>query len=256
MELQDNISEMTKVLSENANDSLRHAFDHLFELSQGDTRKWHHQKWIIVSTHHAASCLVCAWLKEADSDNPCFKNKKGDVSFPHLERSTKELLKFKNTDFLTSAEAELLCMFKRLNTIRNEIMHRTPPVEFNKATIAFAATSIVGMFHTVSRRCGKDFEELFNEYPESRTQVIEAIHYSRIEEYCNFIERLLEDQYPIHIRSFCPACATRSVVGNHCEACFEDVSEVTCECCGEEVNVISNYPFYQRCTECDSEIKR
>ncbi len=51
------------------------------------------------------------------------------------------------------------------------------------AVIAFAATSITGMFHTVSRRYGKSFEEIFKEYPESRNQVIEAIHYLRVEEY-------------------------------------------------------------------------
>lgn len=252
MESLDHIS----ILTENANDSLLHAFDHFFELSQGSPRKWHHQKWIIVSTHHATSCFVCARLKEADANNPCFKNNKGGGSFPHLEHAIKGLLKFKNTEFLTSAEAKLLNMFKRLNIIRNKIMHRTPPVEFNKEIIAFAATSIIGMFHIISRRCGKSFEEIFNEFPESRSQIIEAIHYSRVEEYCNLIEQLLRDQYPTYMRTFCPACATRSVVSNHCEACFEDITEVTCPDCGEEVNILSTHPFDQCCTDCGSEIKR
>jgi hypothetical protein len=249
-------AETIKALVENARDSLQHALDHFFELNQGSARKWHHQKWIILSTHHSASCLVCAWLKEADPNNKCFKNKDGGVSFPHLDDSIKELIKFENTKHLTHAEAALLNMFKRLNSIRNEIMHRTPPTEFNKAVIAFAAMSIVGMLHTVSRRCGLSFEELFNEYPENRKPIIEAIHYSRVEDYCKFIERVLEDQYPIHLRSFCPTCVTRSVIGHHCEACFEEVTEATCDACGEEVNILSNVPFDQSCTECGSTIRR
>lgn len=247
MESQSHIS----IFTENAKDSLLHAFDHFFELRQGSSREWHHQKWIIVSTHHAASSLVCAWLKTADENNSCFK-KNGKESFPHLEEAIKELLKFENSSLLTLAEAELLRMFKRLNTIRNEIMHRSPPAQFNKTVIAFAATSIIGMFHAVSRRSGKSFEEIFKEYPESRTQVVEAIHYSRVEEYYKLIERLLEEKYPIYLRSFCPRCATRSVISGHCEACFEYIKEVTCPNCGEYVNILDNHPFEQICSECGS----
>lgn len=256
MKSSDDNAEIIKTFIENARDSLQHAFDHFFELKQGSVRNWHHQKWIIVSTHHAASCFVCAWLKEADPNNKHFKNKYGAESFPHLEKSINALTKFKGTKHLTCAEADLLIMFKRLNTIRNKIMHRTPPNEFNKEVIAFAAMSIIGMFHSVSRRSGLSFDELFNEYPESRKSIIEAIHYSRVDEYCKFIERVLEDQYPINLRSSCPACATLSVIGQHCETCFEEVSKVICDICGEEVNVLSNFPFDQNCVECGSTIKR
>jgi hypothetical protein len=245
----------TSIFTENAKDSLLHAFDHFFELGHGSDRKWHHQKWIIVSTHHAASCLVYAWLKEADKNNPCFK-KNGNVSFPHLEESIKALLEFKDTPFLTSAEAVLLKIFKRLNSIRNEIIHRAPPVQFDKAVLAFAATSIIGMFHIVSKRSNKSFEEIFNEFPENRTQVFETIHYLRVEEYYKLVDQLLEEQYPDSLRSFCPACATRSIISGHCEACFEDVNEVTCPSCGENVNILDKYPFEQTCSECESKIDR
>jgi len=204
---------VTKAFTENAYDSIQHAFDYFIELSQGGTSKWHHQKWIIVSTHHAASCLVCAWLKEADPSNKCFKNREGGESFPYLENSIKALIKYKNTKHLTIAEADLLCLFGRLNSIRNNIVHRIPPTEFNREVIAFAAMSIVGIFHTVSRRCGLSFEELFNEYPENRKSIVEALHYSKVEEYCRFIERVLEDKYPLYLRSMCPSCGTLSVVG-------------------------------------------
>jgi len=209
-----------------------------------------------VSTHHAASCYVCAWLKEADTNNSCFKNKNGGNSFPRIEDSIKELLNFKNTEFLTSAEAKLLNIFKRLNSIRNKIMHRMPPIEFNEAIIAFAATATIGMFHSVSRRTGKSFEDIFNEFSEHRSIVIEAIHYSRIEEYFNFVEQQLEHQHPSYIVSLCPACNTRSVVSGHCEACFEDIYEITCPSCDEEINILSSHPFDQHCNECGEQIKR
>jgi hypothetical protein len=47
METQSHIS----IFTENAKDSLLHAFDHFFELRQDSSREWHHQKWIIVSMH-------------------------------------------------------------------------------------------------------------------------------------------------------------------------------------------------------------
>jgi len=56
----------------NAKDSLLHALDHFVELSDKSSNKWHHQKWIILSVHHAASCLVSMWLKEADKNHKLF----------------------------------------------------------------------------------------------------------------------------------------------------------------------------------------
>ena len=234
----------------NAKDSLMHALDHFVELATSKTAKWHHQKWIIVSVHHAASCMVSLWLRIAHEKHPLFVGQNGKEAYPHLNEAIKALQKYKGTKHLTDAESELLVLLNRLNDIRNKFMHRLPPKEINKEVVAYAATSMVGLLHAIGRRSGKSFYEQFDEFPDLRKYIIEAIHYSKVEEYFVFIEKVLEDQGYVYELPQCPSCGARTVIGSHCEACFEDLSEVECPKCNCEFYIQDSYPFEQECPEC------
>jgi hypothetical protein len=234
----------------NAKDSLTHALDHFVELTGAKEKKWHHQKWIILSVHHAASCLATRWLKTADPKHSLFIGKDGKETFPHLDEMIKALQNYRGTEHLTLAESELLGLLKRLNDIRNKFMHRLPPTEIKKEVVAYTATSMVGMLHVVERRSGASFYELFDEVPEIRKYIMEAIHYSKVEEYCSFIEKVLEDQGYQYELPQCPSCGTHTIIGYHCEACFEDVAEVECPSCQCEFYIQSSYPSEQECPEC------
>lgn len=234
----------------NAKDSLMHALDHFVELATSKTAKWHHQKWIILSVHHAASCMVSLWLRTAHEKHPLFIGQNGKEAYPHLNEAIKALQKYKGTKHLTDAESELLVLLNRLNDIRNKFMHRLPPKEINKEVVAYAATSMVGLLHAIGRRSGKSFYEQFDEFPDIRKYIMEAIHYSKVEEYFVFIEKVLEDQGYVYELPQCPSCGARTVIGSHCEACFEDLSEVECPKCNCEFYIQDSYPFEQECPEC------
>lgn len=245
-------SEMDDLGWLNARDSLLHALDHFVELRGAPERKWHHQKWAIISVHHAASCLVVQWLRVAEANHPVVE-KSRKPQFPHLDEAIKELRAFTGTDHLTKAEEHLLVLLKRLNSVRNSFIHRLPPKQIDNDVLAFAATSMIGLLHSVSRRQSKSFNELFEEFPEIRRDVVEAIHYSRIQDYGLYIERLLADQYAPHQLHQCPSCAAHTVVGSMCEACFEDLETMSCGNCEEEFHVLSysaGQGFEQECPAC------
>ena len=60
----------------NALDSMRHAYDHFWELARtqevreraNDTLR-HHYKWVILSAHHAAECLLQRLLSDVEPAN-------------------------------------------------------------------------------------------------------------------------------------------------------------------------------------------
>ena len=244
------LEQITEVTWINAKDSLMHALDHFVELASSKSSKWHHQKWIIMSVHHAGSCLANLWLWAADENHPLFVDKNDKEVYPHFEETIKALQEYKGTKHLTDAESELLVLLKRLNDIRNKFMHRLPPKEINKEVVAYAATSMIGLLHVIERRSGKSFYEQFDEFPEIRRYVMEAIHSSKVEEYFAFVEKVLEDQGYTYELPQCPNCGSRAVTGIHCEACFEDVSEVECPKCSCEFYIQSSYPLEQECPEC------
>lgn len=234
----------------NAKDSLKHALDHFFELANSEASTWHHQKWIILSVHHAASCLASLWLKAADANNALFVGRNDKEAYPHLDELIKELQKYKGTKHLTVAESELLGLLKRLNDIRNKFMHRLPPKEIDREVVSCAAMSMVGLLHVVERRSGVSFYDQFDQFPEIRKYVMEVIHYSKINDYFAFIEKVLKDQFPSRDLPQCPSCGARAIIAHHCEACFEDVSEVECPQCQSEFYIQDSYPFEQECPEC------
>src|SRR6185369_11686496 len=108
-------NEVIEQFWKNARDSLKHAFDHYFELEMGAENKWHHHKWIIVSVHHAASCISYMWLKEARPEHSVFKKKE----FPHLDVCVRTL---RQLDQLPDSETRLIEVFSRLNDIRDKFM--------------------------------------------------------------------------------------------------------------------------------------
>ena len=239
----------------NGRDSLVHALNHFVEMSQIKGNKWHHQKWIIMSVHHAASCLVYMWLKSANNNHRLFRNEKGGEAYPHLEDTLSALQQYKGTEHLTDAESKLLILLKRLNDIRNKLMHRLPPEQISKEVVAYAATSFIGMLLAIERRTGKAFNEYFDDFIEDRRYVFDAIHYSKIEEYQDYIEHLLKDKGYSWDLPYCPCCAAKAVIGYRCEVCFEEVEEVECSNCGDEFYIERSAPVDQECPECGNIVK-
>ncbi len=110
---------------------------------------------------------------------------------------------------------------------------------------------MIGLLHVIRRRSGKSFYEQFDEYPEIRRCVMEAIHSSKVEEYFSFVEKVLKERGHKYKLPECPFCGCHAVIGSHCEACFEDVSEVECPNCDSEFYIQSVYSVTQKCPYCE-----
>jgi hypothetical protein len=224
----------------NAKDSLHHAFDHFQELETNKNNTWHHEKWIILSVHHAATCIANMWLLEIGENTT--------LEFPSLISACEKLNNIK--DRISETQLKLLILFRRLNDIRNEIMHRLPPNRFEQSLVSFAAMSVLGIFKVMEFEKQKSFEELFNEYSENCQSITEAIHYSRFEEYNSLMETILHEQDPKTLYRECPYCGAQTVNLGECKACYAEIEEVTCNKCGCEFLIVSNFPFDQKCPSC------
>jgi hypothetical protein len=231
----------------NAHDSLCHAFDHLHELNGGSKRKWHHHKWLILSVDHAATCLGCMWLKQAEPDHALFKNGK----FPSFKRIVPEL-----GTHLSKVERELISICSEVNGVRDLLMHRPAPPEIDKNDVSLAAMAMIGIIRVVAYRNKLSFYELFDEFPENRKAISNAIHYRKHEQYQLMIESLLLEQEPSCMLEQCPECGARTVMRHHCEACFEDLQSATCRTIGCETEFLySRYdPDSPKCPECGAKV--
>lgn len=239
----------------NARDSLEHALDHFVELTRQRSARFHHHKWIIISVYQAASCLANMWLKDVAPENSIFY-KDGKESFPFLEDSMRELNRLEENSRLSQSERCLLETFKKLSKIRNKLMHRIPPKEIDEVSVAFAATSIVGIYHSIARRKGLSFSQIFKADSNSGQAIIEAIHYSRVEDYIKFIEDLMIETYSEDSLHFCPDCEARTAFGYNCQACFEKGREANCDSCDENLFVLDSHSYFKDitwyCPECET----
>jgi hypothetical protein len=230
----------------NAHDSLCHALDHLQELDSGSKRKWHHHKWLILSVDHAATCLGCMWLKEPEPDHDLFRNGR----FPSFKRLVPAL-----RNHLSKAENGLIKICSDLNEARDLLMHRPAPPEIDKNEISLAAMAMVGIVRIVAHRKNMSFYKLFDEFPENRKAIFNAIHYRKHDQYTTMIESLLSEQEPAYMLDQCPECGARAVIFRHCEACFEDLESATChniEC--ETEFLYSRHDPSPECPECGAKV--
>ncbi|MGE0085764.1 MAG: hypothetical protein AB7S75_15245 [Desulfococcaceae bacterium] len=239
------MSQLIDELWKNSKDSMEHAIEHFLELTYHKDNKWHHQKWIILSVHHAAECVVNMLLKEIDPSNRIFFKKDGSDHFPSLIPSINELIKYERDGKITKTEVHLLNLLEQLNKTRNEIIHRNPPQKLDASVVSVAAMSLIGMLHVIQRRRNESFYNIFNQHTEVQRDISEAVKVSMIDEYKALIESLLKEKYPNEFFDECPYCGAVAIINSlrlpttTCNACFEELELITCESCKEEYYTLS-----------------
>jgi len=243
-------NERAKLLWSNARDSIGHALEHFSGLSRSKGKDYHNRKWIILSVHHSAEIFTYMLLKEFDENNRVFY-KRNRHYYPGLLKAIKVLLHHNFAKNITVPEKKLLELFRKLDEPRNKIIHGEIPANVDVSIMAMA---LVGISRISQKRCGETADDIVQQYPTIHKDVVEAIHWNKIEEYNNFIKSFIhENTEDIYIPQ-CPSCGAIAVVDGHCEACFEDLEEIECPHCKENVLIVSGYPFAQDCTECGKEI--
>ena len=240
-------NDQSKVLWENARDSIKHALEHFSELSIcGSKDELYNKKWIVLSVHHAAEIFCYMLLKEFDENNSAFY-KKGNHYYPGLDKTIRVLLHINNNFGLASFEKYILELFRRLSDSRDKIMHGEIPEQID---ISISAMSIIGMSKISKKRCKETADDIYQQYPSIQRDVAEAIRANKVEEYTKFIENYVREILGYIWIPQCPNCAGYTILHGHCEACFEEIREIECPECQEEIFVICSYPFDQDCPEC------
>ena len=74
--------EISDGLWANARDSIKHALDHFWERGQPRADRRHHDKWIVLSVHHAAECICNMRLISLEPSNPSLW-RRGSIWFPN-----------------------------------------------------------------------------------------------------------------------------------------------------------------------------
>ena len=233
----------------NAKDSIIHALDHFSMLAHGKGNHWH-EKWIILSVHHAADYFLRMLLKDVDPNDS--QRYFSDPSKVYLGKTRYVLLKYKDSGKLKSWELKLLDLVGSLNQQRIDIAHRDPSDHLDPTT---AAWSILAILRAASRRFDIAPEEIFDQYPPIQREVVEAIHWRHLDEYSAFIEAVLAEEHPeTRFFELCPYCGTHAIYGSRCEGCFEEVSSESCASCGADFYVPSDRQAFPdedyNCPEC------
>jgi hypothetical protein len=223
-------ADLLDAMWENGRDSLRHALDHFSERERSRQR-WHHDKWIILSVHHAAECVSNVHLLEIDPNNKAFSGRDG-FWFPSLSKAIKALQEAQNAGRLSIVERQLFVLLGRLPELRNQLMHRTLPDELDVST---AAICMMGLLKYVERKRGESSQDIVWQSPPIESDVLAAIRYTRLEEYAQFVEPFLREKYPDRTLPQCPNCGVAAVAGSKCEACFQQLGHISCSQCEEPI---------------------
>lgn len=230
-----NAPSVAKGLWMNGRDSIMHALDHFFERGRERSNRQHHDKWIVLSVHHAAECVCNMRLLQLEPDSSLF-SRNGELWFPPLSKTLKQLHLPLNSQRLTPAELQLLRLLQRLLEIRHQWMHRTP-VEMDVG-VSIAAMCMIGLLKYIERLKGETASDIVWQSSPIEGDVVAAIHSTRLDEYGQFVELFLREKYAERALPECPSCGIEAVVYSICEACFEELDYVRCPETGEEVYFI------------------
>jgi hypothetical protein len=211
----------------NARDSLRHALDHFTDRDQGGADRRHHDKWIVLSVHHAAECICNLRLIELEPKNAIFR-RNGSRWFPSLAMALAELREPRNANRLSSAERQLFVLLTGLSDIRHQFMHRIGPAEVD---VSLAAMCMMGLLKYIERLRGVSASDIVWQSSPIEGNVVAAIRYTRHQEYGDFVALFLREKYGDQWLPSCPACHVRAVVGSICEACFAELGAIDCPNC-------------------------
>jgi hypothetical protein len=227
----ESIDDIVAGLWENGRDSITHALNHFSERDRNRSDRPHHDKWIVLSVHHAAECICNMRLLELDPSCPLFL-RKGSVRFPSLSETIKQLQLPVNSGRLTSAEIQLLLLLSELPDVRNQFMHRTAPKDVD---VSIAAMCMIGILKYIERLKGESAADIIWQSPPIEGDVVAAIRAKRLHEYSNFVAVFLKEKYPNRWLPQCPSCGVQAVVSSTCEACFAELNSIRCSDCDEEI---------------------
>jgi hypothetical protein len=141
--------DVTTGLWQNGRDSITHALHHFSERRQDPSNQRHHDKWIVLSVHHAAECVCNMRLIELDSSQ-IWRN--GRLRFPSPTDAINVLQRPILAQRLSAAEDQLFRLFSRLTNSRNEFMHRTGPKQLD---VSIAAMCMIGILKYIERGTGE-----------------------------------------------------------------------------------------------------
>src|ERR1039458_4045340 len=142
---------VAKGLWMNGRDSVMHALDHFSQRGRERSNGPHHDKWIMLSVHHAAECVCNMRLLQLEPKSPLFF-RNGDIWFPNLSATLKQLQEPTNSARLSPAEIQLLRLLRQLPNIRHQFMHRTAPEEVD---VSIAAMCMIGLLKYIERLKGE-----------------------------------------------------------------------------------------------------
>ena len=232
-------TEQREGLLHNSLDSMRHALDHFFELGTLDrTRKesgynlQHHHKWVILSVHHAADCLLQVFLDDLDPASQCLQ-KRGKLRHPSLSRTLRALRRPANTDRLKESEKLFLKLVEDLNKQRNDLMHGTLPETIQPSVAAFLLLALRRVLRTRYAIAEEDFAWWEDDLGQ---HVMREIHLKHYDLYFQYVERAVAEDNPDRWVDSCPYCGTLAIPGtaSRCEACFLVIDWIECSSCGTE----------------------
>jgi hypothetical protein len=230
MALSDDLLVAANGLWANGRDSILHALDHFSERDRARADRPHHDKWIVLSVHHAAECICDMRLIQLEPDNPLF-SRKGAIWFPSLSDTLRELNLPRMAGRFTPAEHKLFTLLTELPDIRHQFMHRITPAELD---VSIAAMCMIGLLKYIERLRGEAASDIIDQSPRIEGDVVAAIRYTRLQEYGDFVALFLREKYGSRWLPSCPACDVRAVVSATCEACFTELESVWCPECHEE----------------------
>ena len=235
MTLSDDLSVAGDGLWANGRDSIKHALDHFSERDRPHADRQHHDKWIVLSVHHAAECICNMRLIELELDNRLF-SRKGSIWFPSLSDTLKELQVPRIAERLGLAEKKLFFLLGELPDIRHQFMHRISPV---RVDVSIAAMCMIGLLKYIERLRGASASDIVWQSPPIEGDVVASIRYTRLQEYGDFVALFLREKYGDRWLPSCPACDVRAVISAQCEACFMELGTVRCPECDEEGHYIA-----------------
>jgi hypothetical protein len=234
-----NEAEIRNGLWKNGRDSITHALDHFLERGLSDTNRRHHDKWIVLSVHHAAECICNMRLLQLEPECPLF-SRSGDVWFPSLSQALNRLQNPQNAAQLSAAEHQLVCLLGNLPDIRHQFMHRPAP---EKPDVSIAAMCMIGLLKYIERLKGETASDIVWQSSPVEADVVAAIRSSRLTDYGKFVELFLREKYPSHQLLDCPSCGVLAVDSYAsspvCEACFQELDCVTCPKTQEKVYFVA-----------------
>jgi hypothetical protein len=218
----------------NARDSIKHALDHFWERGQRRADRSHHDKWIVLSVHHAAECICNMRLIELEPNNASL-SKRGSIWFPSLTQTLSELQAPRNDARLSPAERQLFVLMRELPDVRHQLMHRIAPAGMD---VSIAAMCMLGILKYIERLRGETAADILWQSSPIEGDVVAAIRYTRHKEYNDFVELFLREKHGDRWLPTCPACGVRAVASAVCEACFTELGSVECTECGGQAYYI------------------